>query len=277
MKLTIGCATRPYSDLPFAEACQHIAAAGYTDVAIYVNEREVPVHSNSTKAEILAIRKIATDAGLVPSMLLVWPPIDLEVGLPVAVANYKRLIDNAALLGADWLQDVGINQEEFFDDYFALVQEVAPYAESAGVGIALKPHGGISLTVEDLIAAHRRVNHPAFGICYDPASILYYTEGERRPEPDVSKVAPLVTTAIIKDCVVKNDTPDVMITPGEDLVDFDAILSDLVAGGFRGPVYVECVGGESLDEIDRNVRRTLAFVQDIVTSLPGGGQGGGDS
>ena len=264
MKLTMGCATRPYSDLPFAEACQHIAAAGYTDVAIYVSEGHVPVHSDSTEAEILVIREIAADAGLVPSMLLVWPPVS-----KVAIGEYKRLIDNAALLGAAWLQDVGISREELFDDYFDLMQEAAPYAESTGVGIALKPHGGISLTAQDLITAYQRVNHPAFGICYDPANIIYYTEGERRPEPDVSKVAPLVTTAIIKDCVVRNGTPDVMITPGEGLVDFQAVLSSLVAGGFGGPVYVECVGGKSLDEIDRNVRRTLAFVQNILAGLPG--------
>ena len=269
MELAIGCATRIYSDLPFAEACRRIADAGYTDVAIYVSQGQVPVLSGTAKAEVLNIRKIVTDAGLVPSMLLVWPPVDFKAGLQATIDDYKRLIDNAALLGAAWLQDVGIDQEELFEDYFALLQQAAVHAESARVGIALKPHGGISLTAQDLIAAHRRVNSRAFGICYDPANIIYYTGGERRPEPDVSKVASLVATAIIKDCVIQDGIPDVMITPGEGLVDFEAVLSDLIKGGFRGPVHVECVGGKTLDEIDRNVRRTLAFVKGILADLAG--------
>lgn len=265
MKLTIGCTTRPYASLPFAEACQHIAAAGYTDVAVFRTQDGMAVHSRSSKAEVQAARQVVSDAGLVPSMLL--GTTRLGLGLEEAIADYKRLIDNAALLGATWLLDVGIDQEERFADYFRLMQEAAPHAASVGVQITMKPHGGISLTVEDLIAAYERVHHPAFGICYDPGNIIYYTKGERRPEPDVARVAPLVTTAIIKDCVVKDGQPDVMITPGEGWVDFRAVLGGLVAGGFRGPLYVECVGGSSLAEIDQNVRRTLAFVQGILAEL----------
>jgi sugar phosphate isomerase/epimerase len=55
-----------------------------------------------------------------------------------------------------------------------------------------------------------------------------------------------------------------MITPGEGLVDFPAVLSALVTGGFRGPLYLECVGGATVDEIDANVRRTLSFVRDLL-------------
>jgi sugar phosphate isomerase/epimerase len=77
----------------------------------------------------------------------------------------------------------------------------------------------------------------------------------------------LVRTGIIKDCVLRDGTPDVMITAGEGLVDFGAVLAALTRGGFRGPLYVECVGGRTLDEIDRNVERTLVFVQDILSHL----------
>ena len=37
--------------------------------------------------------------------------------------------------------------------YFELMRRVAPHAEEAGVGISMKPHGGISLTTEHLQAA----------------------------------------------------------------------------------------------------------------------------
>jgi sugar phosphate isomerase/epimerase len=55
-----------------------------------------------------------------------------------------------------------------------------------------------------------------------------------------------------------------MVTPGEGLVDFEKVLGGLVVGGFDGPLYVECVGGKTVDEIDRNVKSTLKFVSDIL-------------
>ena len=66
MKHTIGCTTRPYGSLTFSEACDHIAAAGYTDVAVFANAGQVPVRADSTDAEIAETRKAAAAAGLSP-------------------------------------------------------------------------------------------------------------------------------------------------------------------------------------------------------------------
>ena len=263
MKNTIGCTTRPYSSLTFAEACDHIASAGYTDVAVFANAGQTPVRSDSPKAEIAATRSTAADVGLTPSMLIGGTKLNL--GLEAAVEDYKRLIDNTAELGTKWLLDCGTGNEAHYADYFELMRQAAPHAASAGVNITMKPHGGISLTVQDLLEADGKVNHPAFGICYDPGNIIYYTKGELRPETDVALAAPKVTTVIIKDCVVEDGTPDVMVTPGEGLVDFQRVLGGLAAGGFDGPLYVECVGGKALDEINKNVTSTLKFVRDILS------------
>ena len=265
MKLTIGCTTRPYSAVSFAEACEHIAAAGYTDIAVFANLGKVSVLSDSTAADIAAIRKAADDAGLIPSMFIGGPK--LELGLDAALDDYKKLIDNTAKLGAKWQLNGGTGNKEHFSVYYELMRQAAPYAEQAGVNITLKPHGGITLTIDDLIKAYNEVNHPAFGISYDPGNIIYYTKGELRPEPDIAKVAPTVTTGIIKDCIVEAGQPDVMITPGEGLVDFEQVLGGLVEGGFRGPLYVECVGGKELNEINKNVKATLKFVSDILAKL----------
>jgi sugar phosphate isomerase/epimerase len=152
-----------------------------------------------------------------------------------------------------------------YADYLSVMQRVAPHAQAAGITITLKPHGGITLTTKDLINVYRHVDHPGFGLCYDPGNIIYYSRGEERPEAHVSEVAPLISTGIIKDCVLNDGTPDVMVTPGEGLVDFSLVLSALVAGGFDGPLYVECVGGTTTKEIDANVRRTLDFVRDALS------------
>jgi len=261
MELTMGCTTRPYSVCSFAEACEQIAAIGYTDVAVFSNEGEVPVRSDSTTEEIAATKKAAADAGLEPSMVIGGAKLGL--GLDAAVDDYKKLIDNVAKVGAKWLLDCGTNKEQA-EPYFELLRRAAVHAEKARVGITLKPHGGITLTIDDLIDAYNKVNHPAFGICYDPGNIIYYTKGELRPEPDIARVAPIVTTGIIKDCVVEDGNPDVMVTPGEGLVDFEKVLGGLVEGGFRGPLYVECVAGKELDEINKNAESTLKFINGIL-------------
>ncbi|HJN30004.1 MAG TPA: TIM barrel protein, partial [Candidatus Latescibacteria bacterium] len=130
-------------------------------------------------------------------------------------------------------------------------------------------HGGISLTVEHLVQTHERVGHPAFGICFDPGNIIYYTKGERRPEPDVERVAKLVTTFIVKDCVVDDDQADVMVTPGDGLVDFPLVLAKLRASAYDGPSYVECVaGGEDADAVERNLAYTAGYMKGIFHALP---------
>ena len=147
------------------------------------------------------------------------------------------------------------------------MRAAAPHAQQAGVHITMKPHGGISLTAEDLLAANAKVGHPSFAVCFDPGNIIYYTQGERRPETDVAEVAPVVSTAIVKDCTVAEGKADVMVTPGDGLVDFHRVLAGLAGGGFDGPLYVECVGGREPADVDRDIAFTLGYVKGILTSL----------
>ena len=264
MKHTIGCTTRPYESLTFSEACDHISAAGYTDVAVFTNAGQNPVRADSTMAEIKTARETAANAGLTPSAVMGSVRF-LNEGWEVSLNDYKRLIDNAAALGSKWLLDCGTSNEAHYGNYYELMRRAAPHAAQVGVNIALKPHGGITLTVQDLIKAAQEVGHSAFGICYDPGNIIYYTKGALRPETDINAIAPKVTTVIIKDCIVKDGEPNVMVTPGEGLVDFGRVVGGLVAGGFDGPLYVECVGGSTLNEINANVETTLEFVSDVLS------------
>jgi len=135
------------------------------------------------------------------------------------------------------------------------------------VVITLKPHGGISLTSEDILKAKERVDNVAFGICYDPGNIIHYSKGEERPESSIDEVAAVVYTAIIKDCIVVDGNPNVQITPGEGLVDFEQILGSLTKSGYLGPYYVECVSGVETEEIVKNIKATYKFVSDILSQL----------
>lgn len=262
---TIGSTTRPLNQLSFAQACQHIAAAGYTDVAVFAHQRQMPVDSSSAPAQVAQVRQEAADAGLEPSMLL--GRTQLDQGLDGAINDYRRLIDNAAALGARWILELGTGNEAHYEDYPKLMAAVAPHAADAGVGISLKPHGGISLTARELIDLHDRVGHPAFRISYDPGNIIYYTKGDVRPESEADLIASRTSTLIIKDCNLADDRPDVMVTAGDGLVDFPVVLSKLAGGGFSGPMYVECVGSTEPAAVGHDLAFTRGYITGILKTL----------
>lgn len=266
MTWTLGAATRPWSQWTFAEACTAIAEAGYSDVAVYSNAGRIPVTSASSPEEITAVKEIARTQGLVPSLLIGGPKLDVD--LDEAIADHCRLIEATAALGARWLLNGGTENPERYETYETLMRETAPYAAEKGVEIVLKPHGGIGLTGRDLARVVESVGSPAFKICYDPGNIIYYTKGEVRPETDVLDVAEHVTVCIIKDCLVQDGQPDVWILPGEGWVNFPQVLGLLVEAGFAGPLYVECLGGSEWDDINARARRTRAWVEEIVQRAP---------
>lgn len=263
----LGACTRPFSQLSLREACARIAAAGYDHVAVFGNEGKVAVRGDSSAEEVDEAARAARDAGLTPSMVL--GRAHLDRGLAAAEADYRRLIGNAAELGARWILELGTSDESRYGDYVELMRRVCPAADEAGIGISMKPHGGISLTAQDLQRTWAAVDHPAFGISFDPGNILYYTKGERRPEADVETVARRVTTFIVKDCVLEGGKPDVAVTPGRGLVDFPLVLAKLRAAGFDGPLFVECVGGGAdADAVSRELLFTRGYLRGIGDALP---------
>jgi sugar phosphate isomerase/epimerase len=82
----LGSTTRPYNQLTFSEACQRIGKAGYSDVAVFAHNREMPVDASSSGDQVSAARKAAEDAGVSPSMIL--GRTHLELGLEGAVDDY---------------------------------------------------------------------------------------------------------------------------------------------------------------------------------------------
>lgn len=260
MKLTLGCTTRPFGKSHYTGTFMRIAGAGFTDVAIFF---DVGIDTSSDPKHTNEVRAAAEAAGLVPSMLIAHAQFDEDD----AEDRYLGMVDQAALLGASWLLDLGTGNVEHLDRYVALMKVASERAQDAGVRITAKPHGGITTSSGDLAELHKKVDHPAYGICYDPGNIIYYSKGSELPEMNIDAVAPIVTTAIIKDCVIKNGIPDVMITPGEGLVNFDIVIKRLVDAGFDGPLYLECVGGTETAEIDGNIRRTREYIEAILARI----------
>jgi sugar phosphate isomerase/epimerase len=265
MNLMLGATTRPWNTFSLEQACQSIAAAGYPEVAVFSNAGVLPVTSQTSPEAAAAVQATARAAGVEATMLLA--SVRLELPLEEAVVDYRRLIDGCAALGAPWLMDCGTDNPATYEAYREIMRQCAPYAESRGVALTMKPHGGIGLTGKLMVATVEAVGHPNFSLCYDPGNIIYYTKGDLRPETDVADVLGHVSICIIKDCLVREGQPDVWILPGEGWVDFRVVLEQLVEGGFRGPLYVECLGGTELADIDDRACRTHELIGGIVAGL----------
>ena len=55
-----------------------------------------------------------------------------------------------------------------YDGYVAMMRAVAPYAQEKGLAISMKLHsplGSADTILDEFVAIHKAVDHPAFGLC----------------------------------------------------------------------------------------------------------------
>jgi sugar phosphate isomerase/epimerase len=55
-----------------------------------------------------------------------------------------------------------------------------------------------------------------------------------------------------------------MVTAGDGLVDFPFVIDKMREGGFRGPMYVECVGSTEPDDVGADLKRTHAYITGLI-------------
>ncbi|MFB3882668.1 MAG: sugar phosphate isomerase/epimerase family protein [Armatimonadota bacterium] len=253
----LGCFTRPWdaAGLTLDEALAGISGAGYRYVGL--NTRAYgPGWSESDRA---SLRAKLDGHGLSPHVGFANP--DLELPLSESVDQLRKQIAWCRELGMRYLLLLGTEREDLYDRWFEAVAQCLDHAGEHGMMMVLKPHDGISRLAPDMLRAVERLRHPAFGICYDPGNILYYTG--LRPEDDLPKVAEHVRAMCIKD-EIGGKHGEVMITPGTGDVDFRKVFSILAGAGFSGPMWVECVGGKTPAELTEEARKAREFIERLL-------------
>ncbi|MGH2353611.1 MAG: sugar phosphate isomerase/epimerase family protein, partial [Chloroflexota bacterium] len=257
-RVELGAHTLPYRNYPFERALEGIARAGFNYVGIWNDHAKAPViPPQAGGAEIDAVRRRIESAGLRPRMTFRFPAAE-----PDQAAQMRRTIEVAAALGAPFAlssgpspylkafverkRDMRFRRET--DAYFAMLREVAPVAERAGVTIVMKPHMGVTGTGADLADIVELIDHPAVRICYDAGNIAFY-EG-LKPEEDVKDCARYVRAVCIKDHRGPRAHVDFPL-PGEGEVDHAQLFRTLLDAGFAGPALVERIDRlESAEAID---------------------------
>ncbi len=259
----IGCFNRPWTKWSFDQTLREIKAAGYKTTGLLSRTKDEPFISPDATPEYLeSLKKRIAASGLKANMGALRSRHNVLI--EESVREVRKQIDNAKFLSLQYVLSFGADKPEEFAHYFKVMSDAAGYAEEKGVKLVMKPHGGISGSSAEILRCIKEVNHRNFGIWYDAGNIIHYTGKD--PVAEIDGIAPHITGFCAKDCGELKG--DVMIQFGAGKVDFTAVFKKLKAGGFNGPVMVECCRvGATPEETTANARANREFLEKTLASI----------
>ena len=259
----IGCYTRPWGEHDYRVALDAIAEAGFKYVGLMSTKSEtgLVISVSTTLEEAEQVGEEIKKRGLAdPSVY--GGGIPVEKSLAEGIDGLKRLIDNCAVCGATNLLMGGTGDEKLYGVYYKAVAECCAYASEKGIGISVKPHGGLNSTGPECRKIIEMVGHENFRIWSDPGNIFYYSNGELDPMADAATVDGLVVGMSVKDY---RHPKDVLVTPGTGKVNFPAVFARLKEGGFTGgPLVVECLERGDLKQTLAEAKKARRFLEDLT-------------
>jgi len=260
---TVGIYTRPWDAFELPVALDAIAEAGFRHAGLMTiqSKRRLVISAATTPEEAGRVADELKRRGLsVPSVY--GGDIAVAKGLQAGIDDLRRLIDRCAAVGARNLLMGGTGDATLQSNYYKAIAECCDYAAEKGLGLSVKPHGGLNATgaqCRDLVKGVAKSN---FGVWYDPGNILYYSNGTQDPVADAADVDGLVVGMSVKDFLPPKN---VAVTPGTGQVDFPAVLKRLRQGGFTGgPLVIECLAPGDLPALLAAARQAKRFVEELV-------------
>ncbi|RPH99333.1 MAG: sugar phosphate isomerase/epimerase [Calditrichaeota bacterium] len=266
IRYPIGIFTRPWANFELETAFSSIAEAGFQYVGLMTTRsREGLVISIRTpKKKAQRISRLAQDHGL-KVVAIYGGDFNAEISRRAAVDGLKKLLDNVAACNGYTLILGGTGDAQILDNYYAAVSDCCDHAVALELKMVLKPHGGLNATGTQCRELIQRINHPAFRLWYDPGNIYYYSDGALDPVQDAQHVNGIVTGICVKDYL---HPKEVMVTPGEGLVNFPGVLQSLHEGGFdQGPLVIECLQDGDLPHLVTAARKARIAVSEWVKSI----------
>ncbi|MHC4583589.1 MAG: sugar phosphate isomerase/epimerase family protein [Planctomycetota bacterium] len=260
----IGCYTRPWANYDYRIALDAIAEAGFKYAGLMTTKSEKSNLIISVDTSLEEARQVGREVkkrGLkVPSVY--GGGIPVAKSLQAGIDGLKKLIDNCAACGATNLLMGGTGNQKLFKLYYKAIAECCDYAQDKGLGISIKPHGGLNATGPQCRKTVEMVGHKNFGIWYDPGNIYYYSDGKLDPVDDAPTVDGLVVGMCIKDY---KHPKNVAITPGTGQVNFPAVFARLKKGGFtHGPLIIECLDPGDAKQSIVQAKKTRLFLEELT-------------
>ncbi len=262
-KWRIGCYTRAWDRHEYRVALDAIAEAGYRYVGLMTTKSEsrLVVSVKTTPDEARTIGDECRKRNLEVASVY-GGDIPVAESLDAGIKGLRGLIECCAIIGVENLMMGGIGDKALFDLYYKAIAECCPYAAEKGMGISVKPHGGLNSTGPQCRKIIERVNQKNFRLWYDPGNIFYYSDAKLDPVDDAVTVAGLVAGMSVKDFMPPKE---VLITPGTGKVDFPKVMAGLAKGGFKsGALVVECLAPGELPKLLEEARKARAFVEKLT-------------
>ncbi len=285
----IGCHTRPFAGFRASQSANPdyildaVKAAGFEFADMIsagtAGGRGTPPVP-ATPETIAALKQKLAARGL-KSNIANFPTAQRGVAAAEAIAAARRLIENAHALGQKYALNLGIEEEDRWVEWCKVLSDAAAFGQERGVKVVVKHHHGLNNTSLDLLAWIKQVNHPNFGVFFDPGNVVYYTGKD--PLKQLEIIGPHVNGVVAKDCsaphfmeravgdppfgaaVAGAGNPEVMIQFGTGKVDFAGFFKRLKSFGFNGPVMVEGTEvGSTLDQTIANARANREFLEKIL-------------
>jgi sugar phosphate isomerase/epimerase len=150
----------------------------------------------------------------------------------------KQWIDHAAILGAKTIRIFAGTapksepEESIRRRVVESFEEACEYAAKFGILLALENHGGITATIDQMLALVKAVKSPWFGVNFDTGNFV--TED---PYGDLTKLAPYAVVCQIKTEIQRKGQP-------KEPADLKRKLDILRGVGFRGYVALEYEAAE---------------------------------
>ncbi len=259
----IGCYTRPWDRYDYRVALDAIAEAGFKYAGLMTTSSKtgLVISVSTTLEEAQRVGEEVKKRGLVAASIY-GGGIPVAKSLKAGIEDLKKLIDNCATATAKNLLMGGTGNEKLYEVYYKAIAECCDYAAEKGIGISIKPHGGLNATGPQCRKTVEMVGHRNFRIWYDPGNILYYSNGELDPVADAATVDGLVAGMCVKDY---RHPRNVLVTPGTGKVDFPAVFARLKKGGFtRGPLVVECLERGDLKQTLAEAKKARRFLEELT-------------
>ncbi|MGA2865640.1 MAG: TIM barrel protein [Verrucomicrobiota bacterium] len=260
----LGCYTRPWDQFDYRVALDGIAEAGfhYAGLMTAKGKSWVIITVDSTPEEVVAVANEVKQRGL-RTLSLYGGDFPVAASVAAGVAGLKKLIDHCLLCACPNLMLGGTADQKLFQPYYQVVAECCDYAAAKGVGLSLKPHGGLNATGPQCRKIIEQVGHKNFRLWYDPGNIFYYSDGKLDPVADSATVDGLVVGMSVKDFLAPKE---VMVTPGTGQVNFRQVMARLKQGGFRsGPLLVECLArSDAAAKVTAEARQALRFLAELT-------------
>ena len=186
-----------------------------------------------------------------------------------ALDAHLRRIAQAAAARIPFLLTFGKTAAGEQDSFIRNLKAMAPHAQSAGVTVVVKQHGGNSGTGAACSRILREVSEPAVRMCYDAGNVLDYEKQD--PIPDIQACWRDIRAFAIKDH--RNTPRSEDCGPGFGEIDHYKLLRPVMNSGLTIPLACENIFEPLLPRpasaagIDALAKRAREYVETVLRGL----------